>query len=141
MYTRETIQKDQQTFANNTFTHCASTTINSTTTTSSGATSTSSSAATPTNSTSSSHTSSSLSKASIAGIAVGSVVAFLLLIVILLRFLQKHRRLSPDKSIGAARPDMEQSAYHIEPFLGPPPGGESTQMQRNTRDTHSWLAS
>ncbi|KIM77382.1 hypothetical protein PILCRDRAFT_618454 [Piloderma croceum F 1598] len=120
IYTRETIQKDQQTFANNTFTHCASTTINSTATTSSGATSTSNSVATSTKSTGSSHASSSLSMASIAGIAVGGVIALLLLIGIPLRFLQKRRRRpSPDKIISA---DMEQAAYQIEPFLGPPPG-------------------
>jgi len=131
MFTRETIQKNQQTFANNTFTHCASTTINnSTATTSSGA---GSSVATSTNSpnlTGSSHASSSLSKAAIAGIAVAVVIALLLLIGIRL---QKRRRPSPGKIISARH--MEQAVYQIEPFLGPPPGGESTQCNQ----THEML--
>jgi hypothetical protein len=120
MYTRETIQKNQQVFGGNTFTHCASTTINNSTgvtsVTSATSTTTNGAATIPTNPAQPAH----LSMAAKAGIITGGIVAALLFIGILLRFFQRRRNRysSPDKIVSATRPDMEQAAYQIEPFEG-----------------------
>jgi len=125
MYTRETIQKDQQTFANNTYTHCVSTTINNSTTTTTStsavATTTTSSANLPGSTGSSGRSSSSLSAGTIAGIAIGSMAALLSLLGVLFWLLWKRRRDSsfPDKISSLTQPEIEQVGYQIEPFISP----------------------
>jgi len=135
IYTRETIQKNQQTFANNTYTHCASTTINnSTTSTSAVATFTpTSSAGLPGSTGSSDHSSSSLSGGTVVGIAVGSMTALLSLIGVLIWFLRKRRRdaLLPDKISSLSPPEIEQVAYQIEPFLHSSSGAASGFLVSN----------
>jgi hypothetical protein len=129
MYTRETIQKNQRAFANNTFTHCASTTINATSSTSTSSYTSSSAAMTTKSpdSAGSNRSSSSLSTGTIAGIVVGAITGLLLFVGIFLGCLRKRRSDLPSDIVTSANPYIEQSTYQIEPFLEPHPGGQSSQ--------------
>ena len=132
MYTRETIQKNQEVFAGNTFTHCASTTINNNTSvisTASATSTTTNGAAVPTNPPQPAH-SFSLSMAAKAGIITGGIVAVLLFIGISFKFFQRRRNRysSPDKIVSATCLGMEQAAYQIEPFRGHLGGKSSRKM-------------
>lgn len=128
MFSRETIQKNMQTYANNTFTHCASTTINNSTTSSHSSSATKTSAGQGPSSSSTSgqpqqHTSSSLPKGAIIGIAVGAAAALSILISLLVRSLRKQRNTSsaPDEIQNSQISPMEQRAYQIEPYQTPAP--------------------
>ena len=137
MYTRETIQKDQQTFANNTFTHCASTTTNNSTNTTSSLTSTATTATTSSTATGttlpallgSNHSPSSISGGTIAGITIGGAAVSLVLVAVLFFLLRRRRRSSssPDKISSYTRPEMQQNTYQIEPFIPPSSNCKSVQ--------------
>jgi hypothetical protein len=61
-----------------------------------------------------------------AGITVGGIAALLLLIGLVVWLLRRRRSgySSADKIVSSS-PDMEQAAYQIEPFEGPPNGKSS----------------
>jgi hypothetical protein len=119
IFTRDTIQKDQQALANNTFRSCTSTTINSTTTASGSISVTSSSdGTTSTNSPIySSHANTSLSGGTIAGIITGAVTALLVVGMLVWFFRMRH---STEYLYNAVHSDE----YTVEPFASVSPYGE-----------------
>ncbi|KIM77383.1 hypothetical protein PILCRDRAFT_825342 [Piloderma croceum F 1598] len=123
--TMETIQKDQQAFANNTFTHCTSTTIDNSTTSVSGSTTATSSSSTGTSSanTPSSHANTSMS-ADVIGIAAGSVTA-LLVVGLLVWFFR--RRASYDYSYNVV--------HTVEPFSSFSPYVAATTSYSDARSS------
>jgi hypothetical protein len=119
IFTKETIQKNQQTFANNTFTHCASTTINNSTNSASRSNSatTSSATTTTTSSLDQSSDTSSISRGTIGGIVAGVTVA-LLVIGMFVWFLRRRRDKS-DYAYNGVYPAIDEASYNVELYSPP----------------------
>lgn len=136
-FTRETISKDQLTLANNTFTHCPSTTINTNTTSSvsaSHSTAAASSKASKGAQVSSSTHANSISPGAIAGIAIGGIVV-LLLAALLAWYLRRRRQSKRTEGFftSGERPMIDEPAYHaVEPFMSTGPAGQFLHVLHNS---------
>lgn len=120
-YTRQTVTKNHIQFSNNTFTHCASTTVSNTTSSMSSATS--SSHPTSTASAAASTASSSPVKAIITGVTLGTIVFLALAVGLLVWFIRRRRRRIFKKAVDSVQPEIDRATFNIEPFV--PYGGDS----------------
>jgi hypothetical protein len=125
-YTRQEITKQHEAFANNTFTHCASTTIQVSNSTSSNGTHPTSTSGPSGTAASAGAKASSLSIGGIAaGVSIGTIV-FLLAVGFLVWFLRKRRRLTKEKEfLDLTGPNMDEII--ARPFI--PPTGYSTHSK------------